>query len=81
MLPGQPIKLSGLDKSRMKRGGLLNKNFCIFFPSNIPNDSKNPMIVNFHFSHYKSMETISYHSNQTSYPTGIKNITLCSPYL
>ena len=31
MLPRQPIKLSGLDKSRMKHGGLLNKYFCIFF--------------------------------------------------
>ena len=33
--------------------------------------------VNFHFSHYtgKSMGTISCHSNQSSYPTGIKNTT------
>ena len=31
--------------------------------------------VNFHFSHYKSMGTISCHSNHSSYPTGIKNIT------
>ena len=30
--------------------------------------------VNFHFSQYKSMETISYHSNQSSYPTGMKNV-------
>ena len=29
--------------------------------------------VNFHFSHNKSMGTISCHSNQSSYPTGIKN--------
>ena len=26
--PRQPIKLSDLDKSRMKHGGLLNKNIC-----------------------------------------------------
>ena len=26
--PRQPIKLSDLDKSRMKRGGLLNKHCC-----------------------------------------------------
>ena len=39
--------------------------------SNIPNDLAE--IVNFHFSHYKSMGTISCHSNQSSYPTGIKN--------
>ena len=32
-------------------------------------------ISNFHFSHYKSMETLSCHSNQSSYPTGMKNIT------
>ena len=32
-------------------------------------------IVNFHFSHYKSMETLSCHSNQSSYPTEIKNTT------
>ena len=41
--------------------------------SNIPNDLAK--IVNFHFSHYKSMETLSCHSNQSSYPTEIKNIT------
>ena len=37
--------------------------------SNIPNDLAE--IVNFHFSHYKSMGTISCHSNQSSYPTRI----------
>ena len=31
--------------------------------------------VNFQFSHYKSMGTISCHSNQSSYPIGIKNTT------
>ena len=55
MSPGQPIKLSDLDKSRMKCGGLLNKHFCK--KSNIPCDSAE--IANFRFSHYKSMETIS----------------------
>ena len=39
---------------------------------NIPNDLAE--IVNFQFSH-KSMETLSCHSNQSSYPTEIKNIT------
>ena len=73
MSPRQPIKLSDLDKSRMKHGGLLNKYFCKFFFSNIPNDLAE--IVNFYFSHYKSMGTVSCHSNQSSYPTGIKNIT------
>ena len=41
--------------------------------SNIPNDLAE--IVNFHISHNKSMETLSCHSNQSSYPTKIKNIT------
>ena len=72
MLPHQPIKLSVLDKSRMKHGGLLSKYF-LKKNSNIPNDLAE--IVNFHFSHYKSMGTISWHSNQSSYPTGIKNTT------
>ena len=72
MSPRQPIKSSNLDKSRLKHGGLLNKHFCKK-KSNIPNDLAK--IVNFHFSHYKSMETLSCHSNQSSYPTEIKNIT------
>ena len=56
----------------MKHGGLLNKYFCKK-KSNIPNDLAE--IVNFHFSHYKSMGAISCHSNQSSYPTGIKKKT------
>ena len=72
MLPCQPIKSSDLDKSRMKHGGLLKKHFCKK-KSNIPNDVAE--FVNFHFSHYKSMETLSCHSNQSSYPTEIKHIT------
>ena len=71
MSPRQPIKSSDLDKSCMKHGRLLNKHFCK--KSNIPNDLAE--IVNFHFSHYKSMETLSCHSNQSSYPTEFKNIT------
>ena len=71
MSPGQPIKSSDLDKSRMKHGGLLNKHLCKKI-SNIPNDLAE--IVNYHFSHFKSLETLSCHSNHSSYPTGIKNI-------
>ena len=41
--------------------------------SNIPNDLAE--IVDFHFSHFKSMETLSYHSNQSLYLTEKKNIT------
>ena len=73
MSPCQPIKSSDLDKSRIKYGGLLNKHFCNKKNSNIPDDLAE--IVNFHFSHYKSMESLSCHSNQSSYPTEIKNIT------
>ena len=72
MSPRQQIKLRDLDKSHMKHGELLNKYFCKK-NSNIPNDLAE--MVNFHFSHYKSMGTISCHSNQSSYPTGIKNAT------
>ena len=69
MSPRQPIKLSFLDKSRMQHGGLLNKHMCEK-KSNI--SSETAETVNFQFSHYKSMRTISCHSNQSSYPTGIK---------
>ena len=69
MLPRQPIKLSYLDKSRMQHGGLPNKHMCEK-KSNI--SSETAETVNFQFSNYKSMGTISCHSNQSSYPTGIK---------
>ena len=61
--PQQPIKISDQDEGHLKRSALLNKHF-----------SKNETaeIANFHFSHYKSMETESCHSNQSSYLTGIK---------
>ena len=62
-----------------KPRGLLNKHFCKKkFQISPLRQKKN---ANFHFSHYKSMGTISCHSNQSSYPTGIKNITFRSPYL
>ena len=72
MSTSQPIKLSYLDKSRMQHGGLLNKHICGKKKSNI--SSQTAETVNFQFSHYKSMGTISCHSNQSSYPTG-KNTT------
>ena len=77
--PRQPIKYTDLDKSHMKRRGLLNKHFCKKNSQISPLRQKK--IANFHFSHCKSMGTISCHSNQSSYPTGIKNITFRSPYL
>ena len=79
MSPRQPIKLSDLDKSHMKRGGLLNIHICEKKNSNISNETAE--IVNFHFSHYKSMGTISCHSNQRFYPTGTKNTIIRSPNL
>ena len=72
----QPIKFTDLDKSRMKRRGLLNKRFCKKNP-NIPNETEK--IVNFLFSHYKSMGNISCHSNQSSYPIGIKTQLFIPP--
>ena len=77
MSPRQPIKSSNLDKSCIKHGGLLNKHFCKK-KSNIPKDLAE--IVNFHFSHYKTMETLSCHSNQSSYLREIKNITFVKGY-
>ena len=59
-------------KSRMQHGGLLNKQICEK-KSNI--SSETAETVNFLFSYYKSMGTISCHSNQSSYLTGIKNTT------
>ena len=70
--PRQPIKFTDLDKSHIKRRGLLNKHFCKKI-QNIPNETEK--IVNFLFSHYKSMGTISCHSNQSSYPIGINQRT------
>ena len=49
-------------------------NITVKKKSNIPKDLAD--IVNFNFSHYKSMETLSCHSNQSSYLTEIKNITV-----
>ena len=72
--PCQPIKSSDLDKSRIKHVGLLNKHFCKK-KSNIPKDLAE--IVNFHFSHYKTMETLSCHSNQSSYLTEKKKHNFC----
>ena len=65
MSPRQPIKLSDLDIFDYSINISVRKK-----KSNIPN--KTVEISNFHFSHYKSLETISCHSNQSSYPTGIK---------
>ena len=72
MSPRQPMKSSDMDKSCMKHGRLLNKHFCKK-KSNIPTDLAE-IIVNFHISHYKFMENLSCHSNQSFYPTELKDI-------
>ena len=69
MSPRQPIKLGDLDKSHMNMEDY-SINISVKKVSNI--SSETAKHVNFHFSHYKSMGTISCHSNQSSYPTGIK---------
>ena len=78
MLPWQPIKFSDLDKFHMTRRGLLKKHFCR--KKNLNICSETAKLATFHFSHYKSLETKSCHSNQSSYPIGTKNIIL-SPHL
>ena len=67
MSPQQPI-LSDLDKSYMKRW--TTQYTFLLIKSNIPNETSE--IDNFRFSHYKSLENISCHSNQSSYPIGTK---------
>ena len=73
MLPWQPIKLNNSDKSLMKCGELFNKHFCI-----IPNETVE--ISNFHFFHYKSMETCSCHSKPESLSDWNKKHNCCTGY-
>ena len=76
MLPWQPIKLSNLDKIHMNRRGLLKKHFC---KKNLNIYSETAKTANFHFSGYKSTETVRCHSNQSSYPIGTKKTILFIP--
>ena len=69
----QPNKLSDLDKNRMQHGGLLNKHICEKKIQISPVRQQKLSIST--FPHYKSMGTISCLSNQSSYPTRIKNTT------
>ena len=72
MLPRQPIKLRESDKSLITVENY-STNITVEINSIIPYETVE--ISNFHFSHYKSIETISCHSNQSSHPPGIKNTT------
>ena len=74
MLPWQPIKFRDLDKIHMVGRELLKKHFC---KKNLNICSETAKIANFYFSHYKSMETVSCHSNQS----WTKNIIIRSPGL
>ena len=70
MSPRQTIKLSDLDKSlTVCNMGDYSINIFVKKKSNISGETAET--VNFQFSHYKSMGTISCHSNQSSYPTRI----------
>ena len=70
MLPRQPIKLRETDKSLITVENY-SINISVKINSIIPYETVE--ISNFLFSHYKSIETISCNSNQSSYPTEIKN--------
>ena len=70
-LPWQPIKISDLDKIHMVGRGLLQKHFC---KKKIKYLQKHKINANFHFSHFKSMETLSCHSNESTWVTTIKHI-------
>ena len=65
----QPITISHLNKICMVGRGLLVSIFVnLFFPNILIEIEK--LLIS--LSHYKSMETVSCHSNQSSYPTGTK---------
>ena len=70
-LPWQPIKINDLDKIHMVCRGLLQEHFCKTFVKISANTEIN---ANIHFSHFKSMETLSCHSNESTWATTIKNI-------
>ena len=72
MLPWQPIKLRNSGKSLMKCGELFNHiSVKVKFNYMYPQHTE---IANFHFSQYKSMESLSCHSNESSWKLKIKNI-------
>ena len=51
--------------------GLLQEHFSKTF---VKISAVTEINANFHFFHYKSMETLSCHSNETTWATAIKNI-------
>ena len=72
-LPWQPIKFSDLDKIHMVARELLKKHFCKTF---VKISAVQPIST---FFHYKSIETICCHCNQSSYPIGTKTQLFVPP--
>ena len=70
-LPWPPIKISDLDKIHMVGRGLLQKHFSKTF---VKISAVTKINANFLFSHYKYMETLSCHSNKSTWAMTIKNI-------
>ena len=70
-LPWPPIKITDLDKVHMVGRGLLQKHFSKTF---VKISAVTQKYANFHFSHYKYMEILSCHSNESTWATTIKDI-------
>ena len=68
-LPWQQIKMRNLYNFFATQQTLI-KTFC----QNTCTCSEIAIKTYFHFSHYKSMETLSCHSNESTWATAIKNI-------
>ena len=63
MLPWQPIEFRGLNKIQIFGRGLLKEHFCKTFVKVSAVRYKKK--ADCHFSHYKSMETLSCNSNES----------------
>ena len=72
LLPWQPIKFRGLDKNNMFGEGLFKEHFC---KTLVEISAVRAIKANFHFSHYKSVEALSCHSNESTRATSTRNVT------
>ena len=75
--PQQPIKISDQDEGHLKRRALLNKHFSKNKTQISPMRKQKIAIST--FFHYKSMERISCHGNQSSIRSEQKTIFLVPP--
>ena len=67
-----------LEKKIFENGGRTDDRACLYYKlTNEPKDSGELINANFYFSHYKSMETLSCHSNESTWATTIKKHNLC----